>query len=180
MTRLQDLLVDGSLSSEDYSGMKQRYSSEKSVIEAKIHELKAVKTNLNHTLEKGVGVLADVDRMYNRADLVGKKQILSSIFPEDLIFDGEKCRTPRINEVLRLILLIDSKKQKTNSGQISSFLDLSAQVELAGVEPASKHGNHMLSTCLSLLDFSDQSAAEQPNRSLFPVCFAIGSEQPSD
>jgi len=53
-------------------------------------------------------------------------------------------------------------------------------VELAGVEPASKHGDHMLSTCLVLLDFRDLSAAEQPNRPLFPVCFAIGSEQPSD
>jgi hypothetical protein len=53
-------------------------------------------------------------------------------------------------------------------------------VELAGVEPASKHGSHMLSTCLFLLDFRDLSAAEQPNLPLFPVCFAIGSEQPSD
>jgi hypothetical protein len=53
-------------------------------------------------------------------------------------------------------------------------------VELAGVEPASKHGNHMLSTCLFLLDFRDRSAAEQPNLPLFPVCFAIGSEKPSD
>ena len=55
-----------------------------------------------------------------------------------------------------------------------------AKVELAGVEPASKHGNHTLSTCLFLLDFSDLSAAEQPNLPLVPVCFAIGSEQPSD
>jgi len=55
-----------------------------------------------------------------------------------------------------------------------------AKVELAGVEPASKHGSHMLSTCLFLLDFRDLSAAEQPNLPLFPVCFAIGSEQPSD
>ena len=53
-------------------------------------------------------------------------------------------------------------------------------VELAGIEPASIHGDHMLSTCLVLLDFRDLSAAEQPNLSLFPVCFAIGSEQPSD
>ena len=55
-----------------------------------------------------------------------------------------------------------------------------AFVELAGVEPASKHGSHMLSTCLVLLDFRDLSAAEQPNLSLFPVCFAIGPEKPSD
>jgi hypothetical protein len=53
-------------------------------------------------------------------------------------------------------------------------------VELAGVEPASKHGNHMLSTCLVLLDFRDRSAAEQPNLPLFPVCFAFRSEQSSD
>ena len=54
------------------------------------------------------------------------------------------------------------------------------KVELAGVEPASKHGSHMLSTCLFLLDFRDRPAAEQPNLPLFPVCFAIGSEKPSD
>jgi len=53
-------------------------------------------------------------------------------------------------------------------------------VELAGVEPASKHGNHTLSTCLFLLDFRDRSAAEQPNLSLVPVCFAVGPERPSD
>jgi site-specific DNA recombinase len=133
ITRLQDLLVDGNLSSEDYSAMKQRYTSEKSAIESKIHDLKAVKTNLNQTLEKGVGVLADIDRMYNRADLEGKKQILSSDFPEDLFFYGEKCRTPRINEVLRLILLIDSNNHGIKNGQISEYLDLSAQVELRGV-----------------------------------------------
>jgi len=49
-------------------------------------------------------------------------------------------------------------------------------VELAGVEPASKHGDHTLSTCLVLLDFRDLSAAEQPNMSLVPVCFAVRSE----
>jgi hypothetical protein len=42
-------------------------------------------------------------------------------------------------------------------------------VELAGVEPASKHGDHMLSTCLVLLDFRDRPAAEQPNLPLSPV-----------
>ena len=130
MVRLQDLLVDGNLAIEDYRPMKQRYSLEKAGIEGKLNELKVVKSNMNQSIENGVGVLADIDRMYNRADLAGKKQILSSIFPEDLFFDGEKCRTPRINEVLRLILLIDSNNHEIKNGQISEFLDLSAQVEL--------------------------------------------------
>ena len=51
-----------------------------------------------------------------------------------------------------------------------------AKVELAGVEPASKHGSHTLSTCLVLLDFRDTSAAEQPKMSLVPVCFTVRSE----
>jgi site-specific DNA recombinase len=164
----------------DYSRMKQRYSAEKTTIQGQICELKEVKSDMDKSLKQSVGVLAGIDKMYDRADLTSKKQILSSIFTEDLIFDGKKCRTPRINEILRLILLIDNNKQNIENGQISEFLDLSVQVELAGVEPASKHGSHMLSTCLFLLDCRDQSAAEQPNRSLVPVCFAIGSEQPSD
>ena len=73
-------------------------------------------------------------------------------------------------------LLTISGKTKTPFGVVVFCLI----VELRGVEPRSKHGSHMLSTCLFLLDFRDMSAAEQPNLPLFPVCFAIGSEQPSD
>ena len=69
-----------------------------------------------------------------------------------------------------------SLKTKTPFGVVVFCLN----VELAGVEPASKHGNHTLSTCLFLLDFRDRSAAEQPNLPLVPVCFAVGPEQPSD
>ncbi len=62
---------------------------------------------------------------------------LHQVFPENLISDGKKCRTPGINEVLRLILLIDNEKQKVKSGQIYEFLDLSAQVTPPGFEPRS-------------------------------------------
>jgi len=53
-------------------------------------------------------------------------------------------------------------------------------VELAGVEPASKHKGHMLSTCLVMLDFRGLSAAQQPNGSLVPVYFAVRPELSSD
>jgi len=132
LSKIQDLYIDGSLSNEDYSTMRQRYSGEKVIIEEQLKGLREVKTNLNSSLEKGVGILVNLDKMYERADLQGKKQILGSIFPENLIFDGKKCRTPRINEVLRLILLIDNKNQNKKSGQISEFLEMSAQVTLPG------------------------------------------------
>ena len=52
-------------------------------------------------------------------------------------------------------------------------------MELAGVEPASKHGTSVLSTCLVLLYFRDMSDAKQSNLSLVPICFAIRLEPTS-
>ena len=63
-----------------------------------------------------------------------------------------------------------------NKNPHSGVFVLCLIVELAGVEPASRHGDHTLSTCLFLLDCRDPSGAEQPNETLFPVCFAVRSE----
>ena len=41
-----------------------------------------------------------------------KQEIISSIFPEKLQFDGKKCRTPRINDALRYILQIDKNLEE--------------------------------------------------------------------
>lgn len=175
----QDLYIDGGLPIEDFNTMRNRYSSEKNMTELKLNEIKNIKSGLKKSLEKGVGVLSNLGKTYENANLSDKRRIISSIFPENLVFDGEKCQTPRINEVLRLILLIDKDNPKIRSGQISEFLDVSAQVELAGVEPASRQGDHMLSTCLVLLDCRDRSAAEQPSLSLVPVFLTIRPEQSS-
>ncbi len=116
------MLIDVSIAVEDYGMMKQRYSGEKLNVEDELKGLKVLKSNHNNLLERGVvGVLANHDKMYKRADLPGEKQILSSIFPEDLIFEGKKCRTPRINKVLRLILLIDNEKQNKKTDKSLYF-----------------------------------------------------------
>ena len=50
------------------------------------------------------------------------------------------------------------------------FLLNDSYVELEGVEPSSKQGNHMLSTCLSLLKFSCCSKTKATNCCLI-LCF---------
>ena len=51
-----------------------------------------------------------------------KQEIISSIFPEKLQFDGKKCRTPRINDALRYILQINKNSEEKNKGQILNSL----------------------------------------------------------
>jgi hypothetical protein len=75
-------------------------------------------------------------------------RLLSSIFPEKLIFEENKSRTPKINEAVRLMLATYKGFNEKVTTQIFKNLELSPRVELAGIEPASKHIRQKLSTCL--------------------------------
>ena len=61
--------------------------------------------------------------------------MIGSIFPENIEFDGKKCRTKRINDFLRFILQIDKELSENKKGQISKNMSLSRLVEKMGFEP---------------------------------------------
>ena len=56
---------------------------------------------------------AKVDSLEGR-DALTKKEVLVSIYREKLRFDGKKCRTPRLNEAVRLIYNINNNKVQEN------------------------------------------------------------------
>jgi len=92
----------------------------------------------NRTFKKQFDVafyaLDNFKQTYTESRIEDKSILISSIFPESLQFDGKKCRTPRINDVLRYILQIDKDLPKNKTGQISSNLSLSRLVEPRGVK----------------------------------------------
>jgi site-specific DNA recombinase len=63
-------------------------------------------------------------------ELEDRFQILSSIFPEKLKFDGKNCRTPKINQAVSLLLSIDGGSRGNKKGDKLKKLSLSLQVEL--------------------------------------------------
>ncbi len=134
IVRAQDMLVDGSLSKSDYQSMMNRYSSNKYKIEKELDELLKVKSSWEGYLDKGIGMLSNLEKTFNQAAPRQKREIISSIFPEKLVFDGNKCRTPRLNEVLYRILLIDNNISKNKDGQLHQKLKLSAKVVPPGIE----------------------------------------------
>ena len=83
------------------------------MLQNKQHNLSSNKFNLTKYLRKGVGVLSKMSNPYKASSVLGKQQILKAIFPFDFEIVNEKCRTPRINEVLSLVLSIDG-----DSGEI--------------------------------------------------------------
>jgi hypothetical protein len=84
-------------------------------------------------IENAFQHLENFKQTYTNSAIAHKKKLISSIFPEKIEFDGKKCRTTRINDVLRYMLQIDKELPENKKGQISKNMSLS-RVEPKGVE----------------------------------------------
>ena len=89
-------------------------------------------------LDSAVRHLSYLDVLYEKSDTEGKRQIISSIYPENLIFDGEAYRTKRLNEAVRLIYSLHPDFSETKNREDVSKKRLSGGVVPARIELASK------------------------------------------
>ena len=112
--------------------MKVRYESQRAKLQQQISHDITLDKEMKDKLRNCLSVLNKLGKLYDDADLINKQRIVSSTFPEKLIFDGKKSRTPRLNEVLRLALAADKGFRRQKTGQLSKNLELSGQVEIRG------------------------------------------------
>ncbi len=146
--KLENLLADEKIDAITFNKSATRYRNEIRILNEELSEKKESATQYKTNLEKGIDLLSKIDKFYNSSSIEIKRKLLGSIFPEKLFFTKENCRTAKINEAVKLILNTDKAFRKKNSGQLFKNLSLSANVELSGFEPLSKHHCHKLSTCL--------------------------------
>lgn len=77
-------------------------------------------------------LLSDVSGFYSKASLMGKPKLIGSIYPEKLIFDGEKYRTENINKVFSVLATVDKGFKKKSP---ANFARLSTLAPPSGLEP---------------------------------------------
>ena len=110
--------------------MKTEYSNKLEKLEAKLSTSNHDKIDINDLLDKGINNLLKLEYLYETADIEKKREIISSMYPEKMTFDGFSVPTNRINEVARLIYCLDlgfsESKNRTNQNSSS----LSCQVVL--------------------------------------------------
>lgn len=97
------LMLDGEIKPEEYREMKIEIEETLSRLKAEGNQLKEAKEDYGQQIEFCIHLLSNLDRFYNSADLDTKRKIVGSIFPEKLVYDKNKYRTPRINEVVGLL-----------------------------------------------------------------------------
>ena len=64
-----------------------------------------------------------------------KREIINSIYPEKLVFDGFNYQTARLNEAVELIYMLGEGFSENENGQTESNFDLSTFVPTKGIEP---------------------------------------------
>ena len=116
--------------------MKADYSSKLEKLEAKLRGCDHEQVSIKHLLDKGLDNLLKLDYIYESGDVEKKREIISSMYPEKLTFDGFVLRTTRINEAVRLIYSLNTdfgQNENRTNGENSS---LSCEVGMTGFEPA--------------------------------------------
>jgi site-specific DNA recombinase len=147
---LQDLLVDGTISPKVYGQTLNRYTQQTEQITSNLKNLNTTNSEYKGLIENAFNHLENFRQTYANTAIEHKKKLISSIFPEKIEFDGKKCRTTRINDVLRYILQVDRDLPQNKMGQISKNISLSRLVETPRIELGSKQAAKKLSTYIVL------------------------------
>jgi hypothetical protein len=118
-----EFLFDGG----DYRIIKSDCKNKINILEQKLSFLGNTQENIDAILDKAVNTLSHLDTLYENAASLKKREIISSIYPEKLVFDGFNYRTPRLNEAVRLIYNMDAAFEENKNGTNDNFSHLSHQ-----------------------------------------------------
>ncbi len=129
---IQDHLMADRIAVQDYTEMRSRIEQQRSNLSDQLSKIEKGSKTQSKKLNEAIEFLFKSGEYFNLADPTQKQSLVSSIFPEKLVYDGKKVRTPRINEVLQLMLLKTRKQRNKKKGQLFGNLELSPWVEPAG------------------------------------------------
>lgn len=136
--RYQNALLknaDGEMDYDDFQEVKKLIKGRIEKLEKQLNDLASVGTEIRDLVASALKKVANIDRRYENGDIEEKRVVLSSMFPDFLVFDGTQHRTPKINSAILLMYQNTSKLQGKKNGTSLSFLDLSQDVIPLGFEP---------------------------------------------
>ena len=129
------LLLANEIEPSEYRLIKSDYEKKITGLESKLMELSKESNNIEPLLNKAIANLTSLDKLYENANNEAKREIIGSIYPEKLTFDGFHYRTARLNEAVRLIYSMGEGFSENKNGQTEVIFDLSNAVTWIGFEP---------------------------------------------
>ena len=116
--------------------MKTDYASKLEKLEAKLGNGNNETGEIKDLVNKGIKTILRLDYIYEKGDTEKKREIVSSLSPEKMSFDGFALRTNRINEVAQLIYSLDKGLSENKNRTNGNNSNLSCQVGMTRFELA--------------------------------------------
>ena len=132
---LKNSCIDGQLSVQDFTELKQKLDQRIMEIKGQISEKKEEKDNFKEEKRKYLLLLPNLLEWYRNSDVQKKKEFIGSIFPCRFTFENNEVRTAKINSIVGLILTEIKELLKTKTGQNKYYTYLSRLVVPPGLEP---------------------------------------------
>ncbi len=138
LENLQLLFIDGNIEVNEYSKLKLKFTSEIAELKNSSLENKNKAREIADGVKDSINLFKNLSKSLKSMDLDDRYQIMSSIFPEKLKFDGKNCRTPNSNKVLDLLLTVDGNFQGNKKRDKLKKIGLSLRVDPERFELSSK------------------------------------------
>ena len=135
LTNAQQLLLDGKIEVEDYKEMKSKFEPEMLKLKQDLTLYKSTDGNMATYIEHTLEMLQNIDKYYADADLSLKTTLISSIFPEKLIFNEKEYRTQIMNPAVSLIYKLNADFSAKKNGLFRTKSKKSTCVTPPGFEP---------------------------------------------
>lgn len=126
--------MSGDLDGSDYRIIKGDCERQVSIIEGKLVQFSGRNDGIGALLEKAMKTASRLTEIYESADIQGKRKLISSMYPENLIFDGTSHRTNRINEAIRVFNRVEAVFEEKNKGKSTMKIDLPSVVAGSRIE----------------------------------------------
>lgn len=127
LSHARDLLATRKIDADDYREMKSDYAGMINKLEVRLATMNNEADEIEELLSNGIDRLLSLKMLYEKGQLAETRDLIGSIYPENLYFENNELRTTRINEAVQLIYLINSEidkhKKRTKSNKTSlSFI----------------------------------------------------------
>lgn len=132
----RELLLNGDLDGNDFRLIKVESENQITRLEAQLAELSTQTFNIESILVKAINNLTNLVSLYQNGDISLKREIIGSMYPEKLTFDGSQHRTTRLNEAIALIYQISNNLEGKKGRANYDFSCLPSEAPDAGLEPA--------------------------------------------
>src|SRR5690606_20073515 len=111
INRAMQMMLDDQIDPTEYKAIKNRYDKLNISLTRERTAFELTDGNFMEHLKGGFNLLKRVDKYFVEANPTVKQKIVGLIFEEKLIFENGKCRTPKFNPLVELIILNNSELQ---------------------------------------------------------------------